>query len=324
MYILIPSYCPDEKLVKLVNELMANNLNVLVVDDGSGEDYKAIFDQLKCEVISYYPNKGKGYALKTGIKHLYDSDIIVTADSDGQHKVEDIIKVAEACKESKELVLGVRNLNQDNVPFKSKHGNRITSFFFFLRCGQHCKDTQTGLRAIPKSLYDMALNSEGERYEYEMNFLCELALKYPFQQVEIETIYENNNEGSHFRPVVDSYRIYKPLLKFIASSLIASFVDIIMFIIFKRYVDVFYAVILARIISASINFIINRHRVFKSTASLKKTAPKYICFVLVLMMLSASFTNLLSKILPATLAKIIVDACLFILSYSVQNRFVYR
>ena len=68
---LIPSYEPDDKIIKLVNELSKNDFKIVVVDDGSGKDYENIFSKLdKAHVISYKTNKGKGYALKTGYKYI--------------------------------------------------------------------------------------------------------------------------------------------------------------------------------------------------------------------------------------------------------------
>ena len=73
--ILIPAYEPDNKLISLVNELSNENINILIVDDGSGLSYKNIFDKCKeyADVISYKTNKGKGYALKTGLKYIKDN-----------------------------------------------------------------------------------------------------------------------------------------------------------------------------------------------------------------------------------------------------------
>ena len=69
---LIPAYRPDERLAQLVSELMGNSAEVIVVDDGSGSEYSRFFE-LPCRVISYPDNKGKGGALKTGLKYIYEN-----------------------------------------------------------------------------------------------------------------------------------------------------------------------------------------------------------------------------------------------------------
>ena len=95
---LIPSYEPDDALLKVVNELLENDFNVVVVNDGSNPSFDEIFKQLPEQVhyLSYEVNQGKGYALKHGfsyIKDNFESDsIVVTLDSDGQHKVSDAMK----------------------------------------------------------------------------------------------------------------------------------------------------------------------------------------------------------------------------------------
>ena len=92
--VIIPSYEPEEKLIPLTQQLIAKDLEVVVVDDGSGEKYLPIFNQLTGATVLTHPeNKGKGEGLKTAyryIKETYaDEEVaIVTADSDGQHSPE--------------------------------------------------------------------------------------------------------------------------------------------------------------------------------------------------------------------------------------------
>ena len=115
---LIPSYEPDDALLKVVNELLEADFNVVVVNDGSEISYNEIFDQLPSEVryLSYETNMGKGHALKHGLAYIkdnFDTDsVIVTLDSDGQHKVSDAIKVVERCEKEGGIILGSRHLEK--------------------------------------------------------------------------------------------------------------------------------------------------------------------------------------------------------------------
>ena len=70
--ILIPAYEPDEKMIDLLSSLKKTKLKVIVVDDGSGENYKEVFKKAKeyAEVISYEVNRGKGVALKNGLEYI--------------------------------------------------------------------------------------------------------------------------------------------------------------------------------------------------------------------------------------------------------------
>ena len=133
--ILIPAYEPDVKLVNLIIELSRLfSPSIVVVDDGSSEKCRAIFNTIeklpKCRVIHHNKNKGKGAALKTGFAAVLRDEKnfsgVITVDADGQHLPEDILKVREEFeKNSGALVLGSRDFSLENVPAKS-------SIFFFI------------------------------------------------------------------------------------------------------------------------------------------------------------------------------------------------
>lgn len=219
--VLIPAYEPDNKLIKLVKELSKEKLEIIIVDDGSGSNYKEIFD--KCEqfakVISYEINQGKGYALKTGLKYIKENYkkpyIIVTMDSDGQHTIKDAKKLMkESFQNRNTLYLGKR-IRNGKTPIRSRLGNGITRFVYKIITGLDIYDTQTGLRAFSDELIDYMLEIEGNRFEYEMNVLLKCSKdKVKMSEIEITTIYEANNLGSHFNSIKDSYRIYKYIIKF--------------------------------------------------------------------------------------------------------------
>ena len=91
--------------------------------------------ELLLSVLTHPENKGKGEGLKTAyryIKETYAGEevAIVTADSDGQHSPEDIMRIAtRASLEKDSLVLGVRNFDETHVPLRSRVGNKITLKF---------------------------------------------------------------------------------------------------------------------------------------------------------------------------------------------------
>lgn len=152
-------------------------------------------------------------------------------DADGQHLPEDMIKLLEAAEESaKTMVLGVRNVGQ-KMPLRSRMGNKITRSIFQMVSGVRVSDTQTGLRAFGSELIPKLLKIEGERYEYEMNVLLTLAReKIRIEEVKIKTIYkDDDNSTSHFRTVIDSFRIYKDILKFTLSSMSSFVIDYLLF-----------------------------------------------------------------------------------------------
>lgn len=214
--VLIPAYKPDEKLVELCKKIIFEKMKVIVVNDGSGYEFEDIFNEIKnldCILIEHEENFGKGTALKTGIKYALENNItkLVTADADGQHSVEDIISVSKELENNAEtIILGSRNIKE--MPLRSRFGNSLTKFLFSFLRGIKINDTQTGLRGIPVVKEWLIL--EGDRYEYEMNMLIfSKHIKIELKEIPISTIYINENESSHFKPIKDGLKIYKILFK---------------------------------------------------------------------------------------------------------------
>ena len=292
---LIPSYEPDYRLIDLVQELYENNFEIIVVNDGSNYKYDNLFKSInnKSKVIEYKENKGKGYALKKGldyIKNNYKECVIVTMDSDGQHLVKDAIKLCEyTIKNKDELVIGKR-IRNEKTPIRSKIGNSITKIIYNITTGNNVYDTQTGLRCFHSNLIDYMLQVEGERYEYEMNMLLNLQRNnIQAEEIEIETIYIDNNSGSHFNTLKDSFRIYKEIFKFSLSSLCSFLIDYFLFIIFSLFINLTISNILARIISATFNYNFNKKIVFCKNS--EKSAIKYILLAITILVFNTLILN---------------------------------
>jgi len=218
--VLIPSYEPDNKLIKLVNDLSIEEIDIVVINDGSNEIFNHIFKCIgdKVHLISYEDNKGKGYALKEGLKYIkdkYKEDyLIITMDSDGQHTIKDAKRLIEYIENNQNVLAIGKRLRDKKIPLRSKIGNGITKFVFFLTTGVKVYDTQSGLRCFTDKLIDYMLNVDGNRFEYEMNVLMMCAKnKIKMKEIVIETIYIDNNSGSHFNKFKDSYLIYKNIFK---------------------------------------------------------------------------------------------------------------
>ncbi len=352
--VIIPVFCPDCNILKVIEGIQASGFKYLyVVDDGSymgadsesqREEFERVFKRIPDYVvfIRHDVNKGKGAAIKTALKRV-QQDIdggksikgIVTVDADGQHLTSDIVKVVNSFVDNSDaLILGSRELDK-NVPFRSKFGNSITRLIFAGASGVKVRDTQTGLRAFNSKLIPFMLEVEGDRYEYEMNMLLDVARKkIEIKEITIETVYLEGNKTSHFRVIRDSVLIYKRLLKFSASSLIAFFVDYIMLFAFKTLYGkgiseeeklLFMSVLSARIISSLVNYCINKYIVFKNRTDKKSMVKYYILAVMILAMNYIMLDLLNIRIgVPLWIAKILVEIVLFILSYNVQRRFVFK
>ncbi len=218
--VLIPAYRPDWKLIETLQKLSEKQFALLVVDDGSGADYDAVFIEAAryARVVRYSVNRGKGGALKQGMRCLLkcfpQMKYLITADADGQHRPDDIQKVCDRLHQKGGFVIGSRAFVGE-VPFRSRFGNTVTRGVFHVVSGVKVKDTQTGLRGFERSMIGWLVKIPGKRYEYEMNVLMSAARdKIEIDEVMIQTVYENDNSSSHFRPLQDSVKIYKEIIRF--------------------------------------------------------------------------------------------------------------
>ena len=269
---LIPAYMPDDKMIAIVRQLHDAGFEIIIVNDGSSDDCIRVFEEASryAKVLCHEKNRGKGEALKTGLKFInsiYDAPYtIVTVDADGQHRVEDVIKVTQTSEQNRScLILGSRKM-EGKVPFKSLAGNTITRFVYRLSTGISVYDTQTGLRAFSDELIRRLIDIDGSRYEYEMNMLTALPREgVEIKEVWISTVYIGNNESSHFNAIKDSFLIYREMLKFSASSFVSFLADYCLFCLLSALgLSLAVANVTARVFSSTINYTINKTKVFKS------------------------------------------------------------
>ena len=346
----IPSLNPDKKLITYVDELIETGFKkIIIVNDGSNKEVNKIFKILEkypeCIILTHKINQGKGRALKTAINYYFENKLnfdylgIITADCDGQHTKDDTLKIAKSLEENKNsLILGTRDFNLENVPFRSKFGNKITTILFKLLHGYKINDTQTGLRGIPNEFLFECLDLTGEKYDYEINMLIEAVnKKVDIKEVVIKTIYIDDNKSSHFNPIKDSFKIYKVMFnqffKYTFSGIFSFLLDVVLFYILVNYIfnltsnlNIILSVIVSRVISSLVNFTLNKSLVFNCNNFNKSYFIKYYSLCIVQMILSACFTVLLVKtnLLNETIWKIVVDTLLFFISYNIQRKYIFK
>ena len=269
--VVMPAYKPDQNLNELVSELTESGLSVLVVNDGSGKEYDGVFAGVsdKAKVIGFEENHGKGSALKLGfskVRELYpECTHVITADSDGQHRVSDILRVRDELEKGARMVLTVRRL-KGKIPARSKFGNNLSKLVYTMLTGHYFSDNQSGLRGFSAEDLEWLVRVKGDRYDYEMNVLyCADKQSVPITTMMIETIYIDGNKSSHFNPVKDTVRIYKSLFTSAAASFIGFAVCelfvLIAGIIFRPYV--YMIVPTAGALAALICILINKFIIFK-------------------------------------------------------------
>lgn len=333
IFVIVPTYNPDVNITtKFIKDLEKKVDNIIIVNDGCRDEFNDYFKTFnKHIVLTHHVNQGKGRALKTAFNYLLDKHPnfkgAVVADCDGQHSVEDIIKVGnEVIKNPSKLILGARDFDQNDVPSRSKFGNKITRGVFKIFIGLNITDTQTGLRGYSKELIPIFLKTKGERYEYETNMLIECKEKdIPIKEVKIKTIYIEENKTSHFNPIKDSIMIYKLFIKYIVSALSSFALDILLFSIFLIFTEnIMLSTIIARTISSIYNFYINKKLIFKK--STKNSMIKYFILVVVQMFISGFLVNELDTILNinTTIIKIIVDSVIFVVNFIIQREWVFK
>ncbi len=313
--------------------------------------------------MQHSTNLGKGKALRTAFFYFLNNingDFgVVTLDDDNQHLAKDVVACAKALQtHSDSLILGVRDFSDKKIPLKSRFGNKLTSWIFKKFCKLEISDTQTGLRAIPTAILEDFLYTLGNKFEYETNMLLDTKThNIPIHEVVIETVYIDNNSGSHFRPIKDSVNIYKQIAiylslprkikKFFAfsSSAILSFlIDILLYNFLTRTLNIssetaliFTATYAARAISSIFNYTVNRNLVFKK-GKIKTSFFRYYTLVIIQAFLSSILVDMIMKLFcgksgdtynseivaeVSTSVKICVDVFLFFISYKVQNKWVF-
>lgn len=226
----IPAYNPSDLLLKLISNLLDRTDSfVYIINDGSSSHSYPVFYKIdsiyknnsRVFFLQNVINKGKGASLKMAFKHALENVPkiagIITLDADGQHTISDAIKVLKILQKHKNsFVLGYRTFEK-NIPLRSFIGNKISIYLYYLILGKKFKDTQTGLRGLSKKIIKLSLSCSSNRFEFETEQLVKV-VKLESEGVRIvetaiKTVYIEDNNSSSFRPVLDSFMIYRVLFR---------------------------------------------------------------------------------------------------------------
>ena len=352
--VVLPSLDPDEKLTAVIDGLLEYGFqDIILVNDGSKEANLHYFtDAAKAHpeitLLTHEVNRGKGAALKTAFSWFLANRPqglgVVTVDGDNQHHPEDTRACALHMLETGRVTLGCRDFSLPDVPPRSRFGNRTTSLVFKLFCGITLSDTQTGLRAIPRSAVEAFTQVYGDRFEYETNML--LAMKtagIPFDEVKIRTVYIEENKSSHFHWLRDSWRIYKLILahffRYTLSSLVCAGVDTVSYWLLSLglsgllsgFALTAAAGAAARIISSLVNFFLNKNMVFRTKVSTGRALIRYYALAIPQMGAQILLTQGVYTLFRVsdhaggirTLWYVVVMVVLYFVSYTIQQRWVF-
>ncbi len=210
--VLIPTYNNAGTLGDVLRSVLSYTHHVIVVNDGATDDTAevlAAFPQVP--VVAYAPNQGKGIALRRGFRFALEMgyDYAITIDADGQHFASDLPVFLERLQtEPKAVLIGARNLQQENMPGKNTFANKFSNFWFYVETGLKMPDTQSGYRLYPlHAMKDMRFACR--KYEFEIEVLVRCAWKgIKIDWVPVQVYYPPAEERvSHFRPFRDFSRI---------------------------------------------------------------------------------------------------------------------
>ena len=208
--VIVPTYNNHKTLKKVLDSILDFTQNVIIVNDGSTDTTNEILKQYSELTQIHHPkNLGKGRALRNGFRKAIEMNFeyAITIDSDGQHFASDIPNfIQEIQNEPNSLLIGSRNMTQENVPKKSSFGNKFSNFWFKFETGIVLEDTQSGfrsypLRLIPKQFYT-------NKFEFEIEVIVRSAWKgIVVKNIPIQILYDPAERVSHFRPFKDFTRI---------------------------------------------------------------------------------------------------------------------
>jgi len=213
---IIPAYREERHISDVVRRTRQQLDHVVVIDDGSSDNTARCAREAGAEVIVHSQNRGKGEAIKTGLRHWLDRQFIhvIILDADGQHLPEEIDRFIAAAAETgdRSFFLGNRMNNLTGMPFVRRVVNRYMSNRISRICRQEIPDTQCGFRMLDRQLIPELLEG-GNRFDYETEMLIIASRKgYRIESVPITTVY--SDEVSKIHPARDTIRFFKLMRRY--------------------------------------------------------------------------------------------------------------
>ena len=160
----IPAYNEEKNIASIITKLKNITDSIIVCDDGSSDMTSEISKNLGAIVISHKKNMGYGAAIRTIFQKSVelDSDILVTFDADGQHRVEDVNKIIQPLENNEaDVVIGSRFLdNESKIPNYRKIGIKVITKVTNASLKKKLTDSQSGFRAYNKQALTQISPSE--------------------------------------------------------------------------------------------------------------------------------------------------------------------
>lgn len=326
MVILIPVYNPRERIINYVKKLKEKNYDVVVINDGSDENYHAVFERMvyDCKIINYPHFKGKGYALKKGYQyvkeHIKDKKGILILENEYDLKLVDQMG---------------QSINEDASKFYFVHhqGKKILSQLFSLIYNQKFINVDSELFGFSISYLDEMLEVDENCYEVQA-LIDQVQNQHDIEEIKVKKL---SQEAFHPKNKTSQiiYVIFLHLIRFVSSSIISSIIDVLLAWILLDVLKIWMtsdfwrialASLIARVISTIVNYVVNKKYVFKGKTNNRQTAIRFLILTVIITILSTLFVYVASifNIMSEKLAKPVGDLLLFLLSYSAQTKWVFH
>ncbi len=212
--VVIPTYNEARAIANLVRKIKQQELEVVVIDDGSYDNTFRIAEDSGAVVLHNLNNEGKGASLIKGFSYALDKDFdaVITMDGDGQHLPEEIpyfVRLAQYSNSG--IFIGNRMFKIKNMPSVRVITNKFMSWLISFVAKQRIPDTQCGFRLIKKEVLEK-INLKTSKYETESEIIIKASrLGFKVESVPIKTIY--NGEKSQINPVIDTLRFIKFIVR---------------------------------------------------------------------------------------------------------------
>lgn len=330
---LISTNGPTKALPQLTRMLRMRGLQVVVLCDGGEAECDAVSHACAAHVIGLAARAGSAAAIRAGtayVREKYGKCVVVTVDAAGGHEIADILRVAGIARENPgKLILGARTFGRYRFPALVLR----LAYRFFAKLD--VRDMTTGLRAFDDSLFSFMSETPDDREEYEMNVLLRCAKeKIPIEEIDIKTAYPTGGTGTLFSAFRHYLRVYGNMIKFSLSSFIGFLTDYGMFNLLYALsfgmddmrVRLAFANYVARAVSATVNYTINRRYVFKNRESVVRTAIQYFLLAALISVGNTYILTLLTDALRfhAQIAKLLTELLFFFASWVVQRFIIFR
>lgn len=219
IFVVVPAFNEDKTVGSVIEEIVKLGYKVILVDDGSSDNTYEIAKSSKSKypdnifIYQHVINRGLGAALKTGMTGalIHGAKFIVTFDADGQHAVEDIVKVCKPLKDGNaEVVIGSRPF--EDMPNSKNFANTVMNLMTYLFYRTKVKDSQSGLRAFKAEVIPK-LNLLSRGYGVSSEFIREIRRNHlKLEEVTITTIYTPETQAKGTNAMVGLKILFKMIM----------------------------------------------------------------------------------------------------------------